>query len=264
MSQTPQAPQITGAMLFYQRPELLNKENHAALGMVATQKPFSFCAKARAVPVNITEAALAQKHYPLVFTHRDNPVLIAVLGVVDEINLFVDDNGQWDANVYVPAYVRRYPFAVANENGGDRFAVVIDAAHDGFVQGSGQMLFANDQPAEGTVRAIDFCKAYENERMMTQRAMELLVKFDLLAPQQANFTPDGQTEQVPFAEYWGIDSEKLGKLPDDKVLELWKNGLMPIVFAHLMSFSNWTGLMNRRAQRFGLTQANIAKPLNLN
>lgn len=264
MSQTPQAPQITGTMLFYQRPELLNRETHGALGMVATEKPFSFCSKARAVPINVTEVALAQKFYPIVFTARENPVMIAVHGVVDEINLFVDDKGMWDPNVYVPAYVRRYPFAVANENGGERFAVVIDAAHEGFVRNGGAALFANDQPADNTMKAIDFCKMFENERVMTQNSMTQLQKFDLLTPQQANFTPDGSTEQVPFAEYWGVDSERLGKLPDDQILELWKSGLMPVIFAHLMSFSNWQSLMNRRAQRFGLTQANLAKPLNLN
>ncbi|NWG72052.1 MAG: SapC family protein [Parvularculaceae bacterium] len=264
MSQTPQAPQVSGSMLFYQRPELLNRETHGSLGMVMTEKPFAFCAKARAVPINITEVALAQKSYPIVFTNRDNPVMIAVLGVIDDVNLFVDDKGVWEPNVYVPAYIRRYPFAVANENGGDRFAVVIDAAHEGFVRDGGQALFANNQPADGTMKAIDFCKMFENERVMTQKAMELLQKSDLLTPQQANFTPDGTTEQQPFADYWGVDADRLGKLPDDRILELWKNGLMPIIFAHLMSFSNWQGLMNRRALRFGLTQANLAKPLNLN
>jgi len=264
MSETPQAPQVTGSMLFYQRPELLNREKHGGLGMVMTERPFSFCSKARAVPINVTEVALAQKSYPIVFTARENPVMLAVLGVIDDVNLFVDDKGMWDANVYVPAYVRRYPFAVANENGGDRFAVVIDAAHDGFVNGGGQALFESDQPADGTVKAIDFCKMFENERVMTQRSMEVLQKHDLLAPQQANFTPDGSTEQVPFADYWGIDAERLGKLADDQIVELWKTGLLPVIFAHLMSFSNWQSLMNRRALRFGLTQANLAKPLNIN
>lgn len=113
------------------------------------------------MPINITEVALAQKYYPIVFTARENPVMLAVLGVIDDVNLFVDDKGMWDQSLYIPAYVRRYPFAVANESGGDRFAVVIDAAHEGFVRDGGQALFANDQPADGTMRAIDFCKLFE-------------------------------------------------------------------------------------------------------
>lgn len=87
---------------------------------------------------------------------------------------------------------------------------------------------------------------------MTQKSMELLQKFDLLTPQQANFTPDGSSQQIPFADYWGVDAERLGKLADDQILELWKTGLLPVLFGHLMSFSNWQALMNRRAQRFGL------------
>ena len=262
MSQTPQMPQITGNMLFYQRPELLNKEVHGGLGMVSAGKPFGFCAKARAVPINITEAALAMKHFPVVFTHRENPVMVAVLGVVDELNLFVDDRGMWEPYTYITAYVRRYPFAVANENGGDRFAVVIDAAHEGFVRGAGEVpLFANDQPSEGTARAIDFCKQYETERVMTQKAMDMLQTFDLLAPQQANYTPTGATEPAVFAEYWGIDQDRLQKLTDDQVSALWKNGLLPIILAHIWSFSNWRELLNRRTS---LTQADVLKPLKLN
>lgn len=263
MSQT-EAPQITGNMLFYQRPELLNREHHGSLGMIPSEKPFSFASKARAVPITILEASSAMKHYPIVFTARENPTLIAVLGAIDDVNLFVDEKGMWEKNVYVPAYVRRYPFAVANENGGERFAVVIDRAHDGFAQGGQFPLFAGEMPSESTQRAIDFCKQFENERVMTMQTMAQLQKFDLLTPQSAQFTPQGASEQQTFAEYWGVDQERLQKLTDAQIVELWKTGLMQVIFSHIMSFSNWRELLNRRAERFGLSQENLLRPVSLN
>ena len=50
---------------------------------------------------------------------------LAVVGLQDEVNLFVDEGGAWAENTYVPAYLRTHPFALAR-TGGDRVALVLD------------------------------------------------------------------------------------------------------------------------------------------
>jgi hypothetical protein len=37
---------------------------------------------------------------------------MAVLGLENQQNLFVTENGSWEAAVYLPAYIRRYPFCM--------------------------------------------------------------------------------------------------------------------------------------------------------
>lgn len=264
MSQTPAEPQVVGKILMYQRPELLSKEAHGALGISRAARPFGFCARLRAVPITVGEVTLAMKHFPIIFSTRENPVLLAVLGIIDEINLFVDEAGEWDQATYIPAYIRRYPFAVAAENGSDRFAVVIDAAHEGIVPGAEFPFFNAGAPSPNTEQAIEFCKQFENERVGTEQAMKTLAGFDLLSGQSAQFTPPGRTEQQTFAEYFGVDAAKLQQFPDDRFLELRRTGILPLLYAQLHSFSNWRDLMNRRAKRFNLTEETLLRPAVLN
>lgn len=263
MSETSQ-PQVTGKMMMYERPELLSREQHGALGISRAARPFGFCAKLRAVPLTIGEVSPAVRHYPVIFSGATNMTPLAVLGVIDDVNLFVDESGNWEKASYIPAFVRRYPFAVATDSGSDRFAIVIDAAHEGVVAGAEFPFFSDGDLSDSTERAIEFCRQYENERKSTEQAMSVLESYEIISPQSAMFTPDGANEQQPFAEYFGVDANKLQELPDDKLLELRKNGLLPLLYMQLNSMLNWRDMLGRRAERFALTNANVLKPLNIN
>jgi len=50
-------------------------------------------------------------------------------------------------------------------------------------------------------------------------------------------------------------------LSDDKILSLQKKGLLSLVYAQLMSMGNWRTLLQRRAKRFNLTEADVFKPM---
>ena len=67
------------------------------------------------MPVSYTEFPVASRDYPLVFISSDQgrtfmPML--VLGLAPRQNLFVTPANAWDSSVYLPAYVRRYPFCM--------------------------------------------------------------------------------------------------------------------------------------------------------
>jgi hypothetical protein len=104
---SPQTP-VPPLPLFYQRPEPLRADQHAAYRLVS--KPdFKFAAKTNAVPIMASEFVAAARHYPIVFA--GTPVMPAAVLGFEQFNLFVDDEGLWqDSRTYIPAYVRRYPF----------------------------------------------------------------------------------------------------------------------------------------------------------
>jgi hypothetical protein len=264
MSQTPQQPQITGKMLMYHRPELLSKDQHGKLGLARTERFFSFCSTLRAVPITIGETGLASRHYPIIFSGQKSPVPLAVLGVIDELNLFVDQKGDWDPNCYIPAYIRRYPFATAADPSSDVFAIVIDVGHEGVRVGGDVPLFENGAPTDNTNQAIEFCRNYEVERQQTEALMKALETFDLITPQSATFTPTGTGQPQPIADYFGIDTVRLQQMSNEKFLELRANGLLPMLHLALNSMSNWRDLTARRAARFGLTPDNFLTAVNLN
>src|SRR5579864_3791079 len=74
-----------------------------------------FCRRVNAVPITYSEFGVACRDYPLAFITTDQGKTftpVAVLGVGGGENLFLKA-GRWDDAVYVPAYVRRYPFCMA-------------------------------------------------------------------------------------------------------------------------------------------------------
>ncbi len=254
MSQTQTAPQITGKMFLFERPELLSREQHGKLGVEPAKKPFGFCSKIRAVPLTISEIPEASKHYPVVFMSKDEPLPIAIVGFNGDENLFVDENGNWENLCYIPGYLRRYPFAFAGETGGDRFALVIDAAYEGVSQSAARKLFESNGLSAFAKQAMEFTQTYEVDRRSTDLIMKELKKYDLIAPQTAQYTPAGESAPRPFAQYFGIDEQKLTALSDEQYLGLRKMNVLGILYSQIMSLTNWRNLISRRMNRFNISE----------
>jgi hypothetical protein len=65
-----------------------------------------FLATAHAIPITIDEFLAAQRFYPIVFSVGENPVPLALMGLNEGVNVYVDDQGKLLGETYVPAYVR--------------------------------------------------------------------------------------------------------------------------------------------------------------
>jgi hypothetical protein len=100
--------QLTGNVLFYSQPEPLSREMHGKLGVKRSEKPYAFAAAAHVVPLTVTEFMPAALSYPVIFV-GDARLPVAVLGVNQGDNLFVSEDGTFEPDAYLPAYVRRYP-----------------------------------------------------------------------------------------------------------------------------------------------------------
>lgn len=267
MSQTPPAantPQLEGQMFLFTKPELLTKEKHGTKGISRPDRPFAFAEGVRAVPLTISEVASAMRHFPVIFAGTDNPMPLAVLGLIDEANLFVTDSGDWEEGVYVPGYLRRYPFALATDKQSDpqnpRMAIILDEGYDGLRDGGDLPFFDTaGEPSDAMKQAMEYCQQYERDRLMTQQFSEKLKEYDLLADQVAQFTPDGG-EAKPFARYVGIEEKRLQDLSAEKFLELRTSNMLPILYAQLMSMGNWRALMDKRARRYGLEGQAVLDP----
>ncbi|MEL6364164.1 MAG: SapC family protein [Pseudomonadota bacterium] len=265
MSETPQNPALSGTLFLFEKPEIVSRELHGDYGVSTTERPFYFCENARVLPLNANEIISAQKSFPVVFTEGDTPIPLAAVGVIDDRNLFVDDQGNWAEDVYVPNYIRRYPFALAADNQSDRMALVVDAGYQGFVKNPERPLFTGEGTSELGDQALESCRLYEQERQRTVEFGKILKQHDLLTNQVANFSQPGQEGQgQPFAQYFAVDENKLKALPADAFIQLRDSGALPLIYAHLMSIANWRRLVERRARRFNLNESNVLQPLPAN
>ncbi|MFN3512187.1 MAG: SapC family protein [Phenylobacterium sp.] len=239
--------QITGSVLFYSKPEPLAPELHKNLGVKRMDGPFGFAREGHAVPLTVAEFGLAAVCGPIIFV-GDDKVPLAVMGLNAGQNMFLQDNGMFEPGVYVPAYIRRYPFVFANDSAAGRMILCIDRAAEFVVEG-GEMPFfdAEGKPTEYTQNCINFCNDYENERQRTLAFVQLLKDLDLFETRQATFTPtnpDGsQGEPQVIAEYFAVSEEKLKAVPTDKFIELRDNGALAQIYAHLTSLVGWDRLV---------------------
>lgn len=231
-----------GSMFLYQQPELLTKEDHGHLGMSPPDKPYQFAQGIMSVPLLAAEISSAQKHYPVVFSGQDGAQPLAVLSINELDNLFVDDQGNWEAYCYIPSYLRRYPFAFAAGDD-DKFALVIDRASAAISDLPEHAFFEGSELSQHTQSMVDFCGQYEAERRRTDEFMMELKALGLLSLQAAS--PQADSKSEPLATYYAVDNAKLGSLSPEQLHELHSKGYLSFIFAHLFSLENWNRLVER-------------------
>ncbi len=251
MTDTTNSP-LEGAVLFYSNPEPLDPALHGALGVNPTDKPYAFVSQTNIVPLTVTEFAAAALSYPIIFT-GENRQPVVVMGLRQGENLYVSDAGDFRADAYIPAYVRRYPFVFADDKQNQRLILCIDRGAEIVAEGGQNPLFVDGQPSDYTNMAMDFCNNFEQERLRTESFVQLLKDLDLLDIREAAFTPrnlDGTPgEPQKLAEYYAVSEDRLKALPAEKLAELRDNGALGQIYAHLVSLLGWDRLIALAFQR---------------
>ncbi|MBT8083426.1 MAG: SapC family protein [Gammaproteobacteria bacterium] len=239
---------LSGKMFLYEQPELLSPEAHGTMGFTPADRPFEFVRHVRAVPLTMIEFGSAQRTYPIIFSELENPMPLAVVGLLDDVNLFVKDDGHWDEFAYLPTYLRCHPFTFAKEAGG-QMAVVVDRSAASVSETPEYPFFNGNEPSEHTSALMELCTQFERERQRTVEYCRKLVELDLLATMRASHGSQGDADEKPLADYVAIDAQKLDDLPADAIYELHTSGFLSASYLHLYSLENWRHLMARRVAR---------------
>ena len=104
--------------LFYKAAVPVSKEQHASFS-IDTTRDYGFAGAVNSVPLTATEFPYAARDYVIVFAGEEIPMPLSILGVQQDRNAFVSDDGEWQGR-YIPAFVRRYPFVFASSEDGSR------------------------------------------------------------------------------------------------------------------------------------------------
>lgn len=255
---TPVPGEITGNVLFYSQPEPLTQQLHGKLGVKRMDGPFGFAKTGHVIPLTVGEFPVAALTGPIIFV-GDEKTPLAVMGLNPGENMFVTEQGLFEAGVYIPAYVRRYPFVFANDDKAGQMILCVDRAAEFIVPG-GDMAFFDEkgEPSEYTQNCIEFCNNYEAERQRTMSFVQLLRAMDLFELKSASFTPtnpDGTPgEPQKIAEYWGVSEDKIKALKPEQLAELRDNGALQQIYAHLTSLVGWDRLIAIAMYRAGQAQ----------
>lgn len=241
-------------LLIYERPVQLNRAAHRDYRLVAGEPDFSIARELNSLPLAVTEFVQAGRDYPIVFAgdRADSVVPAALVGLRAGENLLVDAAGQWAEGRYVPAFLRRYPFVLAErEAGSEDFTVCLDAAYPGLRESGdeGVALFdADGQDGPLMTNALQFLQEYQVHLARTRAFTAAVVRHDLLVSRQISITA-ASGEQFTLNGFHVVDEQKLRALKGKALQELAQSGDLGWIYAHLMSLGNVEGLGRRLDQR---------------
>ncbi|HEY4275169.1 MAG TPA: SapC family protein [Rhizomicrobium sp.] len=232
--------------LFYRKPEALNPAAHADLRL-RQAVDFGFARKTNSVQITASEFAAVARNFPIVFAGEEH-YPAAVLGL-DAENLFVDEGGKWAEHAYVPAYVRRYPFAFISFDDGKQFALGVDRASERLITEKDDKsvpLFADSKPTRLTDEALRFCIAFQNDHAVTKTFIQALSEQNLLVEVQYA-APMAMGKYISLKGFQVVDASRFQNLPDTVVLDWHRKGWLSLVQFHLASQDLWRDLTARQA-----------------
>jgi hypothetical protein len=250
-AQTQQAPKDEAANLplFFKNPKPLDMKRHADAGLMPVQD-LSFTNETNSILINAVEFFEAAKQYPIVFTQGEVPLPAVIVGL-EKQNYFVNEQGSWKPEAYLPAYVRKYPFVFMDMPERKEFLLCIDEGAPQYKEKGGKdslPLYKSGQPSELTKNALEFCTAYHNHHQLTRRFCEDLKAHDLLTATRSDAKLFNGRE-IHLGGFLAIDEKKVNALPDATILEFFKKGWLPLIYSALMSGSNWKKLVDMAAER---------------
>ncbi|MEO7277217.1 MAG: SapC family protein [Sphingomicrobium sp.] len=247
--------------LFYNAVEPVNETQHGKM-KVRKMLKMGTIAKTHAIPVTVDEFTLAQRHYPIVFSIGEQSIPIALMGLNEGVNVYLDEDGRpMDPSIYIPAYIRRYPFMLARiRPDSDELSLCFDPTANAVGDfDEGEPLFDGDQPSQATKAILEFCEQFEAAGQRTSAFMEDLQKSDLLMDGEVAIQPEGFDQPFVYRGFKMVDEEKLRELRGDELRKINQNGMLPLIFAHLFSLSEMRHVFARQMEQ-GKAPAQVKQP----
>jgi len=234
--------------LLYKELVALNSQQHASWRSRSTDKA-TWLANQNIVPLTIEEFAEAQRHTPIVFSVGEKPIPLAVMGLSEGVNVFVEEDGTLSDSIYVPAYARRYPFMLARlSSEKSELSLCFDPTTELVGDfADGQPLFDNDNPSDACKATLDFCEQFEIAGQKTEAFVAELQKHALLTDGEITIRLDGGDKPFSYRGFRMVDEAKLRELPDDVVAEWNRNGILPALYFHLVSLKLLSNIFSRQS-----------------
>jgi hypothetical protein len=243
MASQPQASQLP---LFYNSLVPLSSQMHPDHGL----KPLGhmgFARNSHAIPVTVDEFPMVQRHYPIVFGVGEGAAPLALVGLQEGQNLFLSAENQWETGLYVPAFVRRYPFMLARLTPeAQELSLCFDDSAGIVVAGEGDRLFNGAEPSDLTKNVLQFCEQFEQAVMRTRAFMDEIVKLDLLMDGEVSIQREGLAQPAVYRGFRMINEEKLQNLRGDQARKMVQSGMLGLAYAHMFSLSLISPLFERQ------------------
>lgn len=220
-----------------------------------------FCRTANTLALSAAEFVAAARDYPIAFASGDGQSFapVALLGLAEKQNLFIDSKGAWISGHYVPAFIRRYPFCLArttvNGKAGTNRIVCIEKS---YLDAGGLPLY--DEQGKVTANWSGFeqlLQSYENDLEMTSQMCEAFAKLGLFESFEFKIM-NGVQAALTIKGMYRIDEKRFLELKPASHKAMVTKGFMGRIYSHFHSLENFSRLY-QRALAVAAEQARLQK-----
>ena len=252
-------PQATGLPILYRDLVPLSSTEHADWG-TKTLDGAHFLKDQHAVPVTVDEFVQVQRNFPIIFADAENPVPLALMGLNEGVNVFLGEDGKFSERVYVPAYVRRYPFMLAQLGQNPNELSLCFDPTSGAVGPDGDFmkLFENGEASQGTKDILQFCEQFEQSAQRTGAFVKELMDLDLLMDGEVTIQPEGAEQPHIYRGFKMVNEEKVRDLRGDQLRKMTQNGMMTLIMAHIFSLDLMREVYGRQANQGKVPPVGVA------
>jgi hypothetical protein len=245
--------------LFYKDLMPLNSRDHKGWKSKGFDN-VEYMASTHAIPLTVDEFVDAQRDYPIVFTSGADPLPIALMGLNEGVNVFIDSKNAMQDGLYLPAYARRYPFMLARlQKDAEEMSLCFDPTA-GIIgdQKDGLDLFNDENgPSDYTQQVLDFCQKFEESGQRTKAFIEEIKKLDLMMDGEIAITQnDNPDKPFVYRGFQMIDEKKLRELDGDTIQRLNSNGILAIIHSHLFSLGLMRTIFTKQQQQGKIPEPN--------
>lgn len=221
----------------------LQQEIHGRVGI--NDQNFIHVQDQHLIPIVFHEFIQVSQEFPIVFVKNaltGHYQAVCVVGIESGNNLFATES-HWGAK-YLPLSVRNAPFCLIPEGQeSDRMLIGINETSARVLINGGEKLFSESGQETAYLCArksalIDYFEKEQVSELLTQ----VLVGKGLLSPQTLNLNLAGNA--LSLNGIYIVDESKLNSLSNEDFLDLRDKGLLPSIYAHLLSGQRWSDLAN--------------------
>lgn len=230
---------MSQSLLFYKSPIPLDRKLHKNFKL-QRQTTYEFANNSNSVPVAGLEFFQASRNYPILFVKNQNAEFIPI-AVLSLKSAGHDLGENWD-DVYVPAFIRRYPFILTGEGN-----VLFDKEAPHLQETEGEALFDDDgEPTKVLKDILGFLEQVDFGYKTTEEYCKVLAEKELLEPFKG--TVKFSDTAVKLDQLYAINEKKFYELEDKDIVDWFKKGWMAWTHAHLHSLNSMGEVVKRHAQ----------------
>lgn len=223
----------------YKSLEILNKVSHKNKNIKEIEN-FLYAKNLISAPITTAEFFEACKNYPIFFAKdKDNNWFSSViLGYKENMNLFVDEKGNWEKLHYIPAFIRKYPFVFIKEENKDNLFLALDKDYlsDKKSDEIRRLFDDNGENTKMLNNVMSFLNQFHSDSIVTKDFIKQLYEWEIL--EEKTVTINNKKEQFNINGLYIINEEKLKNLSKKKKIEINDKNAIPLITAHLISLSN--------------------------